>query len=147
MDREIRKEVIIDAPVDTIFKALTDEKLLMAWFPDIAVLEPKLGGKVKFTFCKESSEKQDRDHHVEGEVLEYVPNEKISYSWKHKDIKGFPSTIVTWRLEELEKNKTKVQLVHSGFIGSENEMYDEHLKGWSYYLGKLTKYCKLMMKE
>ncbi|MGH9979454.1 MAG: hypothetical protein ACRD8Z_26995 [Nitrososphaeraceae archaeon] len=25
----------------------------------------------------------------EGEVLEFVPNQKISYTWEHKDIAGF----------------------------------------------------------
>jgi uncharacterized protein YndB with AHSA1/START domain len=95
-------------------------------------------GKVKFTFHNENSENQQRDHTPEGEVLEFVPNQKISYTWEHKDIAGFPQTIVTWQLEQIGNDKTKVELVHSGFMGAENEMYDEHRKGWNYYLDRLV---------
>jgi uncharacterized protein YndB with AHSA1/START domain len=100
-------------------------------------------GKVRFTFHKENSEDQDRDHSPEGEVLEIVPNQKLSHTWEHKDISGFPQTIVTWQLQQIGKNKTRVELVHSGFIGAENEMYDEHRKGWNYYLNRLVVHCNI----
>lgn len=44
-DRAIRKIVVIDAPPDMVFKAISDEKELIEWFPDIAVLEPRIGEK------------------------------------------------------------------------------------------------------
>ena len=44
-DREIRKIVVIDAPPDMVFKAISDEKELIEWFPDLAVLEPRIGEK------------------------------------------------------------------------------------------------------
>ena len=96
---------------------------------------------MKFTFHNENSESRDRDHSPEGEVLEFVPNQKFSYTWEHKDIAGFPQTIVTWQLEQIGNDKTKVELVHSGFIGAENEMYDEHWEGWNYYLDRLVVHC------
>jgi uncharacterized protein YndB with AHSA1/START domain len=139
-DREIRKSVVIDAPPDMVFKAISDDKELPDWFPDLAVLEPRVGGKVRFTFRKENSEEQDRDF-ILGEVLEFIPNQKISYTWEHKDITGFPRTKVTWRLEHIGNNKTRVELVHSGFIGAENEMYDEHKEEWYYYLDRLVVHC------
>jgi uncharacterized protein YndB with AHSA1/START domain len=103
-------------------------------------------GKVRFTFHKENSENQDRDHSPEGEVLEFIPNQKISYTWKHKDIAGFPRTIVTWQLEQFGNDKTRVELVHSGFIGTEHEIYDEHKEGWNYFLGKLVVHCNIKMQ-
>ena len=59
-DRVIRKSVVVDAPPDMVFKAISDEKELIEWFPDLAVLEPRIGGKVKFTFHNENSENHDR---------------------------------------------------------------------------------------
>ena len=59
-DREIRKIVVIDAPPDMVFKAISDEKELTEWFPDLAVLEPRIGGKVRFTFYRKNSENQER---------------------------------------------------------------------------------------
>ena len=50
---------------------------------------------MRFTFYRKNSENQDRDHSHEGEVLEFIPNQKISYTWEHKDVAGFPRTIVT----------------------------------------------------
>ena len=44
-DREIRKSVVIDAPPDMVFKAISDDKELPDWFPDLAVLEPRVGEK------------------------------------------------------------------------------------------------------
>jgi uncharacterized protein YndB with AHSA1/START domain len=145
-DSEIRKSVVIDAPPEMVFKAIIDEKGLIEWFPDIAVLEPKVGGKIRFTFRKENSQKQDRDFYPEGEILEFIPNQKISYTWEHKDIAGFPRTIVTWQLDHIEHNKTRVELIHSGFVGSEHEMYDEHKEGWYYFLNKLVMYCNFKMQ-
>jgi uncharacterized protein YndB with AHSA1/START domain len=49
----IEKNVVIDASPEVIFKAITDPKELTNWFPDQAILEPKLGGKVKFGFYKD----------------------------------------------------------------------------------------------
>jgi uncharacterized protein YndB with AHSA1/START domain len=145
-DSEIRKSVVIDAPPEMVFKAIIDEKELIEWFPDIAVLEPKVGGKIRFTFRKENSQKQDRDFYPGGEILEFIPNQKISYTWEHKDIAGFPRTIVTWQLDHIEHNKTRVELIHSGFVGSEHEMYDEHKEGWYYFLNKLVMYCNFKMQ-
>jgi len=45
---EINREIIIDAPNDKVFFAVTDQDGLTNWFLDIAVLEKKEGGRVSF---------------------------------------------------------------------------------------------------
>lgn len=137
---EIRKSIVINAPLGVVFKAISDPEELTQWFPDQAILEPKVGGKVKFSFDKEKS--PDHTCATEGIVKEYIPNKKLSYSWKQKDVPDFPETIVTWELEEIDVNKTKVKLFHSGFTGrEERKSFKEHDQGWSYFLGRLEKYC------
>jgi activator of Hsp90 ATPase-like protein len=54
----IEKNVVIDASPEVVFKAITDPKELTNWFPDHAILEPKLGGKVKFSFYKDKELKE-----------------------------------------------------------------------------------------
>jgi Activator of Hsp90 ATPase homolog 1-like protein len=49
---EIRKTIIIDATPEVVFKAITDPNELTHWFPDQAILEPKVGGKMKFSFLQ-----------------------------------------------------------------------------------------------
>lgn len=59
---------------------------------------------------------------------------------------GFPRTIVTWKLDHIGNNKTRVELVHSAFIGAADEMYGEHKEGSYYYLDKLAIHCNFKMQ-
>ncbi|MDW0282999.1 MAG: hypothetical protein QN720_10890 [Nitrososphaeraceae archaeon] len=47
----------------------------------------------------------DRDYIVEGSIIEFIPNKKISYTWQYKDIPEFPETILSWKREEVEQNE------------------------------------------
>jgi uncharacterized protein YndB with AHSA1/START domain len=133
---EIKKTIIIDASPQAVFKAITDPGELTNWFPDSAVFEGSVGGQVRFSFNKEGSKKVK-----EGIVKEFVPNKKVSYTWP-LDIPGSPETTVTWKLEEIDPHKTKVELVHSGFTGKEEAKLSmkEYDQGWSYFLGRLKDY-------
>ncbi|HMK32302.1 MAG TPA: SRPBCC domain-containing protein [Nitrosopumilaceae archaeon] len=142
---DIKKTIEIDASPKVVFQAISDPAELTNWFPDAAILEPKVGGKFRFSFFKDSDrrKKMDQDFFPEGKVLEFVPNKKLSYSWQHKNVPDFPETVVTWELEELGKNKTKLTLTHTGFTGGEGmKSSKEHDMGWTYFLGELVSYCK-----
>jgi uncharacterized protein YndB with AHSA1/START domain len=65
--------------------------------------------------------KLDKDHHVVGKIVKIVPNKELSYTWKHKDIPDFPETIVSWQLERLDENKTKLSLTHTGFTDKDKK--------------------------
>lgn len=80
----------------------------------------------------------------EGTVKEFIPNKKITYTWRFKDISEFPETTVMWELEAIDQNKTKVVLTHSGFTGKETGKLSstEFENGWAYFLNRLEKYCK-----
>ena len=41
----IKKEIVINASVDKVYSALITPELLTQWFPNIATIEPKVGGK------------------------------------------------------------------------------------------------------
>lgn len=142
---EIKKTIVIDAPPDIVFKAISDPAELTNWFPDHAILEPRIGGKVRFSFYKEkSAAEHQRDFLQEGTVKEFIPGKKVSYTWQFKDAPEFPETIVTWELEEIDHNKTRVVLNHSGFTGKETGKLSsiEFDNGWAYFLDRLEKYCK-----
>ena len=146
-ENEIRKIVEIDASPEVVFKVLTDPNELTNWFPDAAMLEPKVGGKFKFSFFKDSARacgKRDADSFNEGRILEFVPNKKLVYTWQWNDTPDFSETIVTWELEQIGKNKTRLQLTHSGFTGKEpsNKGFQDHNEGWSIHLNLLSEYYK-----
>lgn len=138
---EVSKNIIINAPPEVVFEAITDPQQLIRWFPDQAILEPKVGGKMKFTYYKNSERGKDcgreRDKFHEGTVTEFIPNKKIFYTWENSDEPDFPRTVVTWELEKVENNKTSLKLVHTGFNADEKaKKYNE---GWS-YLNELVKF-------
>ncbi len=143
-DLEIRKSIEIDASAEVVFKAISDPSELTNWFPDAAILEPRVGGKTKFSYYKDSKRMttcaSDHDKVNEGRVLEFVKNKKLSYTWQHMDVPDFPETVVTWELEEISKNKTRLTLTHTGFT-NKNQV-KEHFEGWSFFLNELATYCK-----
>jgi uncharacterized protein YndB with AHSA1/START domain len=49
---EIRKSIVIESSPEVIFKAITDPNELTKWFPDQAILELKVGGKMKLSLFK-----------------------------------------------------------------------------------------------
>ena len=78
---EIKKTIIIDASPEIVFKAITEPEELTQWFPDQAILEPKVGGRVRLVTLKEIHPewKLERDCISEGIIKEFVPNKKLSY--------------------------------------------------------------------
>ena len=76
----------------------------------------------------------DRDYIVEGSIIEFIPNKKISYTWQYRSIPEFPETIVSWKREE------RVERVHSGFTGKEQENLPSkgHDEGWTHFMNELS---------
>ena len=78
---EIKKTVIIDASPEIVFKAIINPYELTDWFPNQAILEAKVGGKVKFITLKNSpknpGEHLDMDYIMEGTHPSLVPNKEI----------------------------------------------------------------------
>lgn len=145
---ELRKTIEIDAPVNVVFKALTDSKELTQWWPDIGTFEPEVGGEFHFTFLAERhKEMGDRDHRLDGEVLEIVPNKKLVYTfipdeeYRPDGMRPKP-TVVTWSLEEAGKNRTRVTLIHSGFTKEMDKHFKDVTAGWFYFTTRLVEYCK-----
>jgi uncharacterized protein YndB with AHSA1/START domain len=74
---EIKKSIVIDASPEVVFKAITDPQELTNWFPDHAILEPKVGGRYKFGFNKQdNNEYRQMDYFPEGTITEFIPNKK-----------------------------------------------------------------------
>jgi uncharacterized protein YndB with AHSA1/START domain len=75
-------------------------------------------------------------------VIEVVPGERLSYSWKGGEEAnvGYGSrldTIVTFTLEEVDGG-TRLRVVHSGFVLPRNETaYRNMSGGWSQVIGRI----------
>ena len=45
--RDVTREISIAAPVDAVWKALTDAEELVRWFPPVATVQPGPGGRLR----------------------------------------------------------------------------------------------------
>jgi len=142
---EIRKTVVVDAPPEVVFKALTDEKELVRWMPQEARMDPRLGGEYEFKYRW-----AEKGLHsvATGKILELIPNKRLSYTYvltrsgsgTSEADSLFPdvtNSVVTWTLDALPDGKTRVTMVHSGLT---KEAYERFDGAWGYWTGQLARH-------
>jgi len=136
------QEIVVDevfphAP-ETIWKALTNGELIGRWLMVPTGFEPVTG--THFTFQTTPGGAWDGVIHCQ--VLEVIPNERLSYAWKggHEANVGYGSpldTVVTWTLSRAEGG-TRLRIVHSGFITPKNDAAFKTMSGgWTKVIQKL----------
>ena len=143
----IKKEIVINSPVERVFSALIDPEQLTQWFPDVVMIEPKLGGKVSFRFLKENT-KEDNDHEIVGTIVSIISNKELAYTWNFKTKPEYrKDTTVTWKVDKLESNKTKLTLIHSGFTKEDTLQYEDHSKGWTWHINRLDNLLSTSLQD
>ena len=146
LGNETRKVIVVDAPPQAVFKALSDEKELTQWFPSQARMEARVGGAIEFQFVRPDGQ----NHMLYGRVLELVPDEKLSYTWNFAHRDQLQET-VTWTLEPVggNSNKTRVTLVHAGFEKPSQKDVESgysYEAGWTHFIGRLEELFKKKRK-
>lgn len=122
------EDVFPHAP-ETIWKTLTTGDLIGRWLMAPTGFAPVAGRR--FTFQTKAAGAWDGVIHCE--VLEVVPNERLSYRWKggHADNVGYGApldTVVTWTLSRAAGG-TRLRLVHAGFVVPRNNSALETMGG------------------
>jgi uncharacterized protein YndB with AHSA1/START domain len=136
-------EVFPNAPA-VIWKALTSGELIGRWLMAPSGFEPVVGNQ--FTF--QTTPAGAWDGTIRCEVLEIVPNQRLSYAWKggHERNDGYGSkleTVVTFTLSKADTG-TRLRLVHSGFVLPKNDTaYRKMSDGWK----KVVKQLDLVAAE
>ena len=130
--QDIVVEEIFPHSPETIWKAITNGRLIARWLMEPKGFEPVVGKR--FTYQTTPAGAWDGTIHCQ--VLDVVPNERLVYAWKggHESIAagyGAPlDTVVTFTLSR-EAGGTRVRLVHSGFVLPRNEnAYRVMGEGW-----------------
>ncbi|GLH82021.1 ATPase [Bradyrhizobium sp. SSBR45G] len=132
-------EVFPHAP-EIIWKALTSGELIGRWLMAPTGFAPVVG--THFTY--QTTPAGGWDGTIHCEVLEVVPNERLSYAWKggHQGNVGYGApldTVVTFSLSKAETG-TRLRLVHSGFVLPTNEAaYRKMSEGWKKVVANLDR--------
>lgn len=136
--RTVETELEIKAPVDVVWKALTDAQELMRWFPLNAKVKPGAGGSVWISW--------GQPFEGESSIEIWEPNRRLKTAWPFTGAPGGGMTqpvTVDYHLES-RGGSTVLRLVHSGFgVGPtwDNE-YDGVTRGWAFELRGLRHYLE-----
>ena len=125
-----------NAPVEKVWKALTDNEQMKQWYFKIAAFKPEVGSEFSF----EGGNKEKTYTHL-CKILEVIPNKKLSYSWRYKDYDG--NSVVTFELFDEGNNKTRLKLTHAGLETfpqvSKDFSRESFAQGWTYITGTSLK--------
>ena len=124
-------ERVYNAPVERVWKALTDKNDMKQWYFDIAEFKPVVGFEFQFKGGNE-----DRVYVHFCKIEEVVINKKLKYSWRYD---GYPGiSFVSFELFD-EDGKTRLKLTHEGietFPDQPDFARQNFVGGWNYIIGK-----------
>ena len=145
LDR-VERDVLIDAPIDVVWKVISEPEHVVHWFSDGAELDPRPGGDGVLTF-EDSARDKPVSYRLRFESVE--PPRRLTYRWLHQageDPRPGNSTLVEFTLSE-EGTSTRLRVVESGIQSmpwpevEKDEFADSHGKGWARHLGRLGGYA------
>jgi len=138
--RTQQHEVEIDAPLEAVWKAITDADEIIRWFCEEARVTPGVGGTVWHSWGEGQS--------GESAIEAWEPNKRLRVrltpygKMDAEAITGQP--MVTEYVLESRGNKTVIRLVHSGIPDAPGweGYYDGTNRGWQLFLLALRHYIE-----
>ena len=100
-------EKTYNAPVEKVWKAITDKNEMKQWYFDIPDFKAEVGFEFQFTGEGKTGEKF---LHL-CKITDVVKNKKLRHSWRYDGYKG--DSFVTFELFD-EGGKTRLKLTHEG---------------------------------
>ncbi len=122
-----------DAPVEKVWKALTDKNEVKKWYFDLKEFKPEVGFEFEFTGQTKTGEKKI---HL-CKITDAIKNKKLRYSWRYDGHEGI--SFVSFELFD-EGKKTRLKLTHEGIETfpktANNDFAKENFaEGWTYITG------------
>jgi uncharacterized protein YndB with AHSA1/START domain len=141
INRTIRKEITVTAPVSTVWEAWTTREGVTTFFAPQANVELFIGGRYEMLFDPEAPAGSQGGEGLR--ILSYLPEEMLSFEWNAPP--RFPSvrgerTWVVVQFEPEQGDSTRVTLTHLGWREGEawDQVYDYFLHAWDIVLGRLA---------
>lgn len=134
--KSVSIERIYNAPVEKVWKALTDKEQMQQWYFTLDEFRAETGFEFSF---KGQGHKGEQYIHL-CKILEVVPLQKLSYSWTYEGYTGY--SVVTFELFA-EGDKTRLKLTHQGLESFPQDNADfaseSFTEGWNYLTGEALK--------
>lgn len=125
----IVRSVEIGTTPERLFPLLVEPDSLVRWWPDVAELEPRLGGRVRMTFA-------GGQRVVTGEVTRFEPPRALGFTWVRAENPAV-TTQVDFTVVPVAGDRCRVEVVHSGWEAAP-EWRPMHDAGWAHFLASLA---------
>ena len=144
---QIEREIVIDAPIDLVWRIVTEPDQIKQWFAAEAELEPRVGGQGRFAF------KEGDSFQLQVEAME--PPRRFAFRWVKPEgslAREDDSMLVEFTLQP-EAGSTRLRVVESGFdrvdwSDEKKAKYaSDHSEGWQLYLGRLAEFAPRATRE
>ncbi len=131
----IEREIEIEAPVEVVWRTITEPELIRTWFSDVADVEARPGAVGSLTFRADTD-----DPYVVGiTVVAADRPHRFSYRWVYppgeRAAEG-NSTLVTFTLVADGDERTRLRVVESGLEqmdmaeDEKQKFFEDHRHGW-----------------
>jgi uncharacterized protein YndB with AHSA1/START domain len=95
-----------NAPIEKVWKAITDKAEMKKWYFDLTEFKAEKG--FEFSFMGGTEDKQYKH---DCRITEVIVNKKLAHTWRYDGYEG--NTEVTWELFD-EGGKTRLKLSYVG---------------------------------
>lgn len=133
MDTAFQMQQLYDAPPENVWRALTQESSLRAWyFPQLRKFELVVGSAVEFA-------NDDSPYQKEWRVTRIVAGRLLAHSWAYH---GYPGRSEVTFDVVAEGHKTRLQLTHTGLASFPQDPHfarQRFADGWQQLLGSNLK--------
>jgi uncharacterized protein YndB with AHSA1/START domain len=134
---EVTRDIVVKAPLERVWRAITEPDELLRWFPDkIAEVDLRTGGAIRIEW--QDGEFDDGTVEVVEEPSRFV------FRWHGAGFDS-PETLVEFTLEAVEGG-TRVVVVESGSSKVREEKrssaWHDNDGGWAKELGELKAYLE-----
>ncbi len=142
----IEREILIEAPVDVVWGAVTEPDQITRWFTDAADIDLRPGGEGTLTW-EGRARTQPTTAHISVQTVE--PPHTFAFRWAHPvgaEARKDNSLLVEFTLAP-EGENTRLRVVETGldeieWSDEQKSTYaDEHNSGWGTHLPNLRAYA------
>ncbi|HEY0515932.1 MAG TPA: SRPBCC domain-containing protein [Solirubrobacteraceae bacterium] len=145
----IERETVIEAPVEVVWRVVTEEQHINRWFTDAAELDLRPHGDGLFTWDQRAAVQRDEPMTVRLRVERVERPHAFSFRWGHPEgaePQEHNSTLVEFTLMA-EGERTRLRVVESGIDALElaeerrTGFREDHSTGWQRHIAELAEYA------
>lgn len=136
----VEREILIQAPPETVWRVVTEPSQIIHWLSDSAELDPRPGGEGMLAFGDQAAA-----YVVRMRVEAAEPPHRFVFRWDYPDGEQ-PAEGNSLRVEfnlASEGAGTRLRVTESGFAAlqqpdqDKTAKYESHEKGWEVHLARL----------